>query len=341
MSVIRRAIQTANNWRRIGKTKAAVLMYHRVAEPKLDPWGLSVTPQHFAEHLDIIGQHAQPMSFQSLAAAHKTGNIPERAVVITFDDGYVDNLRYAKPLLEQYNIPATVFITTGNIGTNREFWWDELERVLLQPGTLPQILRLKIDGKDRQWQLGKAANYSQDDYQSDRHLRAWDGQPNSRLALYYSVWDTLRKLTTQERQPLLNEIIDWANTTTQARDEYRSLTQEELQELDHSEMVEIGAHTITHPSLPAHNPEIQRHEIQTSKEWLEKVLHHPISSFSYPFGDFDRNSVHAVKEYGFEQACTTDQQSVWQGSDRFLLPRFEVLDWEKQTFRAKLMDWIS
>ena len=67
------------------------------------------------------------------------GDVPSAGVVVTFDDGYADNFHNAKPLLERYEIPATVFVTTGYLQDQREFWWDELERILLQPGTLPRF----------------------------------------------------------------------------------------------------------------------------------------------------------------------------------------------------------
>jgi peptidoglycan/xylan/chitin deacetylase (PgdA/CDA1 family) len=81
-------------------------------------------------------------------------------VVITFDDGYADNLHNAKPLLERYDIPATVFVTTGHIGHEREFWGDELDRLLLQPSTLPELLGLSINGSPYQWELGEVAHYT-------------------------------------------------------------------------------------------------------------------------------------------------------------------------------------
>jgi peptidoglycan/xylan/chitin deacetylase (PgdA/CDA1 family) len=152
--------QTLWRIRRKLASKALILMYHRVAEVDLDPWGLCVTPQYFAEHLSVLQKYAHPISLQQLTQAHRKGKIPHRAVAITFDDGYADNLYNAKPLLERYNIPATVFVATGQIGSQREFWWDELERVLVQPGTLPEKLCLEINGSTHQWELGTAAGRS-------------------------------------------------------------------------------------------------------------------------------------------------------------------------------------
>lgn len=342
MSRLWRAIQhTSTRLQMRGSAKAAILMYHRIASPELDPWRLSVSPHHFAEHLEIICQQAQPMSLQQLAAAQREGNVPSRAVAITFDDGYANNLHNAKPLLERYNVPATVFVTSGNLDAEREPWWDELEWTLLQPGRLPDTLRLTINDQPRHWQLGKAAYYSEADRKSDYHFQPWQGRLNSRLEFYYLVWSALRLLPAQQRQKLQDEILTWANVHSQTRKTCRTLTRSELLELEQGGLVEIGAHTVTHPSLPAHSFEVQRQEIGRSKQALEKYLKHPVQSFAYPFGDFNHDSLKTVRESGFSQACSTVQQPIWQGCDRFLLPRFEVQNWKKEIFEQHLNSWFK
>lgn len=123
--------------KQLASSKGLILMYHRVADVDVDPWALSVSPQHFDEQLEVLKSHYHPLSLQQLVQAHKQHNIPKRAVAITFDDGYADNLLQAKPILERHNIPATVFVITGTLGNSDEFWWDALERLLLQPGACP------------------------------------------------------------------------------------------------------------------------------------------------------------------------------------------------------------
>src|SRR5215218_491100 len=142
--------------------RVVILLYHRVAELRSDPWGLGVTPRHFAEHLKVLRQYAHPIGLQQLVQGLRDGVLPERSVAVTFDDGYADNLHGAKPLLERYDIPATFFLTTGFLGQEREFWWDELDRLLLQPGILPERLNLSINGNSYQWELGEAARYGKD-----------------------------------------------------------------------------------------------------------------------------------------------------------------------------------
>lgn len=330
--------------RRIQKrlaSKAVILMYHRVAEVDLDPWGLCVTPEHFAEHLEVLQKYARPISLQQLAQAHRADKIPHRAVVITFDDGYADNLHNAKPILERYKIPATVFITTGHIGSQREFWWDELERVLVQPGKLPEKLCLEINGSLHQWELETAAEYSEEEYRGDRDRKAWEAQPGTRLAFYYSVWQKLQPLPAPVRQPIQDKILSWAGAESTARPTCRSLVLEELHTLEQGGLVEIGAHTVTHPFLSAQSVAVQREEIQQSKTHLEKLLNHPITSFAYPFGDYSAETVPLIPEIGFNCACSVVQDKVWWQSDCFQFPRYGVENWTGEEFHKQLTRWFN
>src|SRR3954452_3089893 len=145
--------------------EALILLYHRVADRPSDPQLLCVTPDHFAEHLDILHKYMYPMSLRQFMQQADNNSLRRRSVIITFDDGYTDNAYAARDLLERYDLPATIFVTSGYVDQRRELWWDELERLLLQPGVLPEILRLTIDGHMYCWELGTAARYSKEDYQ--------------------------------------------------------------------------------------------------------------------------------------------------------------------------------
>lgn len=114
-----------------------MLLYHRVAELPVDSFRLAVTPDRFAEQLEEIRTRFQVFRLTELADAIKAGELQRRSVAITFDDGYVDNLVNAKPLLERYEIPATVFVASGHLGSSRNFWWDDLELLCSKDRGLP------------------------------------------------------------------------------------------------------------------------------------------------------------------------------------------------------------
>src|SRR5204863_340481 len=77
-----------------------ILIYHRVAAVPVDPWGLAVSPKHFAEHLDVLRRTRHPMPLATFVSRIAERTLPRNAVAITFDDGYADNLLAAKPGLD-------------------------------------------------------------------------------------------------------------------------------------------------------------------------------------------------------------------------------------------------
>ena len=338
IQIIQRA---AERLQRKFATKGIILMYHRVAEKDIDPWSLCVTPQHFAEQLEVVRRLTYPVSLAQLIQFHRNGSIPDRAVAVTFDDGYANNLYNAKPLLESYNLPATVFVAAGYIGKSREFWWDELDQVLLQPGRLPDQLDLQINEDAHHWELGAAADYPEDDYHRDFDCRTQQRQPSARLAFYFSVWRHLQPLLVEQQQQALDDIIAWSGIKPIARSTHRSLTLSELCTLERGGLLEVGAHTVTHPLLSAHNTALQRDEIQRSKVLLEDVMGHPVTSFSYPYGAYTKETTALIREAEFKCACSTVKTAVWQRSDRFQLPRCDGKDWNGEEFEKQLLMWFQ
>jgi peptidoglycan/xylan/chitin deacetylase (PgdA/CDA1 family) len=324
--------------------KGLILLYHRVAELPTDPQLLCVTPQHFAEHLEVLGEYYRPMSLQQVAQGLSNASLLNRAVAVTFDDGYADNLYDAKPLLECYDIPATVFVAAGYIRQNREFWWDELERLLLQPGRLPERLSLTVQGKYHEWRLGEAAFYREAGFERHRrwHVEAID-DPTFRHTLYQTLYRLLRPLPAEERQQVLDSLMDWAGMQPTARPSHRALTPDEVIRLAGGGLVEVGAHTVTHPVLSALATEEQRSEIYSSKVRLEEMEGRPVTSFSYPYGsqsDYTAETVSIVQETGFTCACSNFGDVVWRGTDPFQLPRFLVRDWDGGEFARRLEAWF-
>jgi peptidoglycan/xylan/chitin deacetylase (PgdA/CDA1 family) len=280
------------------------------------------------------------MGLRQLVQAHHEGQIPTRAVALTFDDGYANNFYNAKPLLERYDIPATVFVISGYIARNQEFWWDELEQVLLQPGKLPSKLYLPINDTYEQWDLGKATKYSEADRRSDYDLYASNAQPGSRLSFYHSVWQQLRPLKDEERREALAEIKVWADKKSVARPTHRPLTSEEVCLLEQGGLIEVGAHTVSHILLPDQSIGCQRDEIRQCKTYLEDVLGHLITSFSYPYGSHTEETITLVRNAGFNYACTTIYSNIRRNPNLFQLPRFGVGNWSGAEFEKRLLGWL-
>jgi peptidoglycan/xylan/chitin deacetylase (PgdA/CDA1 family) len=109
------------------RARSVILLYHRITRLETDPWSMSVTPEHFAEHLHVLRRYRLVRLDQIQPPSTFFSGL---SIAVTFDDGYADNLYNAAPLLEQFDTPCTFFIASGYIGGHREFWWDELEQIV-------------------------------------------------------------------------------------------------------------------------------------------------------------------------------------------------------------------
>ena len=340
-SVRERFFTSASRIRNLVAPGALILMYHRIAEAPSDPWSLCVTPDHFAEHLQVFRNYGRSSSLKELTEALGDGRKTSRRVVLTFDDGYADNLIYGLPILERFDFPATIFVVSGNIGSHEEFWWDVLEHMLLYPGKLPSALQLRLDEKEFQWYLGDSAEYDEESFNRDRSWKAESqAVPSERQALYKALHSLLRSMPTRERRKVLSQLREWSRRAKVFRPENRSLAEDEILAVERGGLVEIGSHTVNHPMLALRAPTEQIEEIQKSKAALEEIIGKPVKSFSYPFGSYANETLGAVKQAGYACACSTIFNSVWRPSDTYQLPRIEIKDWDGEDLQRQLSRWL-
>ena len=117
------------------------------------------------------------------------------------------------------------------------------------------------------------------------------------------------------------------------------MTDAELLALAASPVIEIGAHTVTHPILKGLAPGVQAQEIRQSKASLESCLGREVTSFAYPFGTAADVTVGLVREAGFQRACATAAGLVEPDTDRCRLPRMTVENWTATEFASRLTGW--
>lgn len=317
--------------------RALVLLYHRVADAETDPQLLCVSPGRFDEQLAALRRHCPVLSLAALREAQERGTLPPRSVAVTFDDGYADNLLAAKPILARHEVPATVYVTTSAVGTAAEFWWDELERILLAPPALPSSLALVVGGQERRWELPA----------SDAPVaRGWSvldpGAPTPRQRLYADVAKLLHPLDAPARAAALASLRAWAGLPAAGRPTHRAMTAAEVAALADGGLVEVGSHTVTHTLLSALDPAAQRREIAESKATLEGWIGRPVASFSYPFGyrrSYGPDTVAMVREAGFRDGCSNFPGVVTASTPRFELPRFLVRNWDGEELLRRLRTW--
>jgi peptidoglycan/xylan/chitin deacetylase (PgdA/CDA1 family) len=305
-------------------------MYHRVARLTHDPWRLAVSPDRFAGQIEALVQLRHVVPLRWLAAQLTQGRIPKKVAVVTFDDGYVDLLAEAKPILERYGCPATAFLVTGVIGNTHSFWWDELSRLVFETPLLPTELEIEIAGRNHRWRT--------DDLLTSRSEIVEGALTVAREQLHDELWTLLRPLDPEPRWELLVRLCAWAGVEIEANSAHRPLTAKEVRHFASPGFFDIGAHTVTHPVLPWLDEPSHRAEIESSRAACEELVGEQVHAFAYPYGQCDQLAIACVRDAGFACACTSSGVAVSAKYDPMLLPRFKIGNWQG-TDLARRLAW--
>ncbi|TVP48882.1 MAG: hypothetical protein EA350_02735 [Gemmatimonadales bacterium] len=306
-----------NRMRRPGG-QAVILMYHRIADDPGDPWGNCVSPANFEAHLAALRRVARPTRLAELVEGLASGTVRDGAVCVTFDDGYVDNLEVARPLLERYGIPATLFAITGREGRDREFWWDRLGRALAAGEGQETDLVLEVGGEARKWRVTAP----------------------QRREIGREIHALLLPLSTEEREPLLRVLAEWAGVDPdEVRPSHRAMEPEELVRMAEGPLFDVEAHTVNHPALSLRPPPEQGRELERARAHVGTWLGTPARGMSYPHGRVDDLTRRLVQEAGYAYACGSAEGPVRMESDPFMLPRAYIADSSGETL-ARRLKWL-
>ena len=300
----------------------AIIMYHRVAEAPWDPWGMCVAPRVFRAQIQSLRARGPIMAMDALVDGLLAGNLPPRAMALTFDDGYADNARVAAPILEELGAPATFFLTTGAIGSGRPFWWDELAQFVLG-GRAAAAVDLRPAGVDLQ-----ASWPGQDGLPAG--LRAWRARQGAagdpRRAAYLALWRGLQPLAPSVRESAMAHLrTRLADEEPLARDVLaRPMSAAEARAI-RSPLISLAAHGRSHAPLASLPPEDQRHEIEASRAELAEIAGSPPGGLAYPHGSHSEHTRAAAAAAGFAWAVTTRPGRIDPQRFRSLeLPRIEA-----------------
>ena len=290
-----------------------VLLYHRVTTLPCDPEMLAVTPDNFRAQMRYLKETVPLVRFDEEWTA-----VSKPAVAITFDDGYADNVLEALPILEEVGVPATFFVSTGTIGTTEEFWWHELEHVILEKHSQPASFTLS----------------------DDRFGRTWPADiDRERQGLYNDMVRLMNSVDAARRNDWLIQLRHWAGIETAPAAIHRAMTIDELRLLAGSSRITIGAHTVTHTRLSSLSADAQREEIATSKRQLEAWLDREIRIFSYPFGrrcEYTKESIALCRETGFTKAAANFPGQAHRWTDPYQIPRHLVRNWPVELFAERV-----
>lgn len=288
---------------------AGILMYHRVANAEIDPWELSVSPENFDAQLSALADLGDVLPLHELARTPARARVTDRRrrFAITFDDGYVDNLRVAVPLLERHGLPATFFIATGLLDADA-YWWDVFDELVLGRGLDPQQY------------LEAAAAVG-----AIEHPDHGDPVSSDIGALHRFLYESVAERPPTEIRALLDALADELDVEP-PQPEGRPMTTAELRELIDHPLITLGGHTMHHPRLASRPLSDVLVEIESGRRRLHELTGKVPALFAYPYGNYDDDVVRLTREIGFEYAVTTDERWTGLREDRLRLPRLHVKD---------------
>lgn len=290
------------------ENKGFILMYHRVLRSKEDSEvptqpGMYVTCDTFERHLKYLKKNMHVIPLDELVDRMQAGKSLNRCCSITFDDGWYDNYDHAFPLLKKYDVPATIFLATGYVGTNKWFWPEELSRCI--PRIINDLRENKIVDETIQIFLSKLS------YNKTVTMEC----------LSERAVDTFKQFKPQVREDLLNQLM----TLYPRGEEQRLLMNwEEAMEMYEEGLVYFGAHTVNHLFLDELEPESITKEILGSQKHVQINLGYNAKLFAYPNGNYSPSIVKFLKENSFHGAVTTRKGFVYCDTPQMEMPRIAM-----------------
>jgi peptidoglycan/xylan/chitin deacetylase (PgdA/CDA1 family) len=264
--------------RKITKSQVMILYYHRI-NPSNDKWHLKhLDPKSFEEQIKYLLHNFDIISLNNLNKLIINGKLPKKAVVLTFDDGYKDNYKFAYPILKKYNLPATIYLSTGPIEEKKLFWTDEVRYILLKTD-LETI------------NLNKLGFY---------HL----GSDEDKIRAASIIISKLKKMENTKKNRIIENLVKLSDVNIPDKlGKQDILSWNEIKRMNKNG-VDFGAHTVNHPILTQLTIDEAKFEIQNSKNSIEENLEIEVDSFAYPNGDYNHKILSIVKKAGFNSSVT-------------------------------------
>ena len=291
-----------------------ILTYHRVL-PAADPL-LTQDPDiaTFRWQMELLSRYFNVLPLHEAVAALATQHVPPRAVSITFDDGYASTHDLALPVLQEFGLPATVFVTSAYVGHDN-MWNDRIvEAVRRFSG---DTLDLRAQGQ------GMLPCRSQ----SEKVLAA---KQLTQAAKYLP-------------QPVREELAESLEALTGSGERRALMLTPEMLRTLAANGVEIGAHSVSHPILANIDDAQARLEMIDSKAQLEAITGRPVRYFAYPNGkvgmDFDERHTRMAREAGYAAAFASSTLAATAHHDPYQIPRCHPWDATPAMFGLRLLRW--
>ena len=273
--------------RYLNRDLGVILVYHSVVDCILgfNMW-THMPLNRFAAHMRVLKRQANVIPLTQMISAIQEGRLPKYSVAVTFDDGFANNFTRAFPVLQHYNIPATIFLSTAFIGTTKFFWPERLAFRLMRTNLK------KINVLDQEFSL----NSDEDRCNAYTHLR-----------------DYLKKLHPKEIDTEQKKIENMLNIRESFKNdpiyqEWLPLNWDQINKMEDSGLIEFGGHTADHHILSRLNLSEAEEQIKVCRKALDLKLKSPTELWAYPNGeknDFSDDHMILLHKYGFRYNFTT------------------------------------
>ena len=298
-----------------GEGRLCILTYHRILE-SFDPL-LESEPDvnTFRWQMELLANSFNVLPLHDAITRLSSERMPPRAVCVTFDDGYRSVHDLALPILKEFNLPATVFVTSGCIGEGS--MWNDM---------IIEALRALPDGPLDLQDVGLGMYSLQSLYDRKRTI--------------FQITEAIKYIPPKSRQSLIDKLEDLAGGIVPRNS---MLTPTMVHRLA-SEDIEIGGHTINHPILTKVDDKSARDEISGCKQQLEEIIGEQVRLFAYPNGkvgrDFDARHVQMAKDAGFSAAFSTAIGAATGKHDIYQLPRSRPWHNTPFLYGLRLLRWL-
>jgi len=288
-----------------------ILCYHRVNDDA-DPFFPAVPTAVFERHMAYVARAFTVMTVDALVERVRRGRVPRNALAITFDDGYRDNLTHAAPILARHGLPATVYLTTGLIGTAEVAWFDRMAM---------GFKTTRLDAYVTPWRETLPLVTRAD------RLRALD-----------KMLDYFKRLPDDDMRASVDRLLATLGATDQKCFKDFMLTWDDVHALTGLGFT-AGAHTVNHPILARVSARRAWTEISGSRTMIESAIGRAPTAFAYPNGrpeDYTDTVRNLVRDAGFTSAVSTRFGVNDPGTSLFDLRRGGPWEHDLPTFALKL-----
>ena len=304
--------------RHFQKKRVIILMYHRFSS-KREPF--KIQQSVFENQIRFLIKKKYNfirLQHYSEVLNNRRDDLPDNSVIVTIDDGYMDNFTYAYPILRRYTIPATIFLVTDFI--DKKFWlWPNKLEFILKRSKLKSF-EFPLENKTDQFLVDNFQNWHK---------------------TQLSIFDYCRMLKDDKKNAFLDELAKHlkVDVPEQTVSDFQPLTWDQIIEMG-KRKIEFGSHTCSHPILSKISSKEVEHELLNSKKQIESQLDAEVTSFCYPNGqpeDINNTILNLVKTAGYHCAVSTVKGFNTSRSERFFLNRTSFASDNRITLAKELV----